>query len=65
MKTRHGVLIKYGQTEYKLSSKDLQLISDALEIVNPDSAGVEKRARALSAAFLALSEYAASVRRKR
>lgn len=58
MKVKHGVAIKYGITEYKLSAKDLQLISDALEIINPDSKRVEKRARRLSAAFLALSEYA-------
>ena len=62
MKVKHGVTIQYGVTKYKLSAKDLQLIADALEIINPDSRRVEKRARQLSLAFSALSEYAASVK---
>ena len=61
----HGVKVVYGITEYKLSAKDLQLISDALEIISPDAASATKRARALSAAFLGLSEYAATAAGKK
>jgi len=59
---KHGVVVKYGVTEWKLSASDLQLIADALEIVNPDTEKAIRRARALSTGFLALSEYASSVK---
>ncbi len=59
---RHGVYITYGVTKVKMSAKKLQLIADALETINTDSDRVEKLARNLSATFLALSEYAASVK---
>ena len=62
MKTKHGVYIQYGVTSFKLNANQLQLISDALSIINPDTEKQEKQARKLSAAFLGLSGYAASVR---
>ena len=61
MNNKHGVFIKYGKTQFKLSANDLQLISDALAIINPDSTPQENRARRLSAAFAALSEYEKSI----
>lgn len=63
MPVKHGVKIVYGKTVFPLSARDLQLTADALEIINPDEDEVERRARCLSAAFLALSEYAESVKR--
>jgi hypothetical protein len=62
MNIEHGVFVVYGVTKIKMSAKDLQLIADALEIVNPDTEKVERRARKLAASFLALSEYAATVK---
>jgi hypothetical protein len=62
MKIKHGVAIQYGVTRWNLTAKDLQLIADALDIINPDSLRVKKRARQLSAGFLALSEYAKTVK---
>jgi hypothetical protein len=61
-KTEHGVFIKYGATKFKLSANELQLIADALEIINPDTEKQIQIARRLSASFLALSEYAQSVK---
>jgi hypothetical protein len=61
MKTKHGVFVKYGQTSFRLSAVELQLMSDALEIVNPDTAKRTALARKLSSAFLALSQYAKDV----
>jgi hypothetical protein len=58
---KRGVFIKYGKTQFKLSAKDLQLIADALAIINPDSTPQENKARKLSAAFAALSEYEESI----
>lgn len=62
-KTKHGVYLKYGQTEVKLAASDLQLIADALEIIDPIDKKDDARACKLLAWFLALSEYAKSVRR--
>ena len=62
-KTIHGVYLVYGKTKIKVSHQDLQLISDALEIVNPDTDKQTLNARNWSRAFEALSEYAKSVRR--
>ena len=62
MKIKHEVCIKYGLTEIKLTADDLQLIADALEIINPDTTRQENKARRLAASFSALSEYAASVK---
>jgi hypothetical protein len=62
-KTQHGVYLVYGKTKIKLKPNDLQLIADALEIVNPDTEKQTRNARNWSAAFLALSEYAESVKR--
>jgi hypothetical protein len=61
-KIKHGVFIQYGVTSFKLTARDLQLIADALEIVRPDSSRAVKQACKLSASFLALSEYAATVK---
>jgi hypothetical protein len=61
MKTKHGVYVQYGQTSFKLSALELNIISDALEIINPDETERVKIARKLSSAFLALSQYARSV----
>jgi hypothetical protein len=57
MKTNNQVVLKYGKTEMKLTASDLQLISDALGIINPDSTKAANRAISLSNAFSALSEY--------
>lgn len=65
MRTKHGVFIRYGVTEIKLSANDLQLISDALDIVNPDTEKQSANARKLAVSFLVLSEYAESVEPKR
>jgi hypothetical protein len=62
MSIKHGVFIKYGVTEFELSAAELQLIADALEVVNPDTDKMKRKAQQLSASFLALSEYAASVK---
>lgn len=62
LKVKYGVALQYGVTRYKLSAKDLMLISDALQIINPCPDKAKKRARQLSAAFLALSEYARTVK---
>ena len=62
-KTEHGVFVKYGVTKFKLSANELQLISDALDIISPDTEKQIHTAHRLSAAFLALSEYAESVER--
>jgi hypothetical protein len=60
---KQGVYVKYGETEIKLSANDLQLIADALDIINPDDTRQENRARKLSLSFTALSEYADSLRK--
>lgn len=62
-KTEHGVYIHYGVMKFKLTANELQLIADALEIINPDTEKQTLVARRLSSAFLALSEYAESVKR--
>jgi hypothetical protein len=59
---KHGVFIKYGVTEFELSAAELQLMADALEVVNPDTDKMKGKAQQLCASFLALSEYAASVK---
>jgi hypothetical protein len=61
-KVQHGVYIRYGLTEIKLSANDLELIADALDIVNPDTDKQRQRAHTLSMSFTALSEYAASLK---
>ena len=58
---KHGVFIRYGVTQFKLSASELHLIADALEIINPDTKTAIRRARKLAASFLALSEYAATI----
>jgi hypothetical protein len=58
MKTKHGVFVKYGQTSFRLSANDLELIADALEIINPDEAEQIEQADKLARSFRALSEYA-------
>jgi hypothetical protein len=60
-KVKHGVLVSYGLTRFKLSAMQLQLIADALEIINPDSPRAIDVARNMSRAFAALAEYAKSV----
>jgi hypothetical protein len=61
-KTVHGVYLVYGKVKIKLKAADLQLMSDALEIVNPDTEKQTGIARKWAASFLALSEYAESVK---
>ncbi len=62
-KTKHGVYLKYGQTEIKLTVSDLRLIADALEIIDPVDEKDDAHACKLLASFLALLEYQKSVRR--
>ena len=60
MKNRN-VRLQYGKAHVKLSSSDLQLISDALDILSPDSDESSDRAKQLCATFAALSEYQESI----
>jgi hypothetical protein len=64
-KTKHGVFVKYGQTSFRLSANDLELMADALEIINPDDMEQIAQADKLAASFRALSEYARSVQIER
>jgi hypothetical protein len=59
--SKHGVYIRYGVTEIKLTANDLQLIADALDVVNPDTDEQRQNAFNLCASFTALAEYAESV----
>jgi hypothetical protein len=61
MKNKNGVFVSYGKTKFKLHAEELQLMADALEIVNPDSTKMQLLARKLSASFSALAEYAKSL----
>lgn len=61
-KAKHGVVVQYGETAFKLSADDLQLIADALCVVNPDSDKATRRARHMALAFESLSEYAESLK---
>lgn len=56
-----NVVIKYGRIEISLSSSDLQLIADALDILSPDSDEASDRAHTLCASFTALAEYQKSI----
>jgi hypothetical protein len=58
VKTKHGVHITYGKTSFRLSANELELMADALEIVNPDNAEQIEQADKLARSFRALSEYA-------
>jgi hypothetical protein len=58
VKTKHGVFVKYGKTSFRLSANELELMADALEIVNPDEAEQIERADKLAKSFRALSDYA-------
>jgi hypothetical protein len=58
MKTKHGVFVKYGKTSFRLSANDLELMADALEIVNPDEVEQIEQADKLARSFRALSDYA-------
>ena len=51
------IKIKHRAMEIKLTVNSLQLISDALEIVNPDTEEQTIKARDLAASFRALFEY--------
>ena len=59
---KHGVYLTYGVTSAKLTASDLELIADALDVVRPDTDKARQRAHTLFCSFLALSEYAATVR---
>lgn len=59
---KHGVYIAYGVTSVKMSASDLQLIADALDVVSPDTDKARQRAHVLQCSFLALSEYAETVK---
>ena len=61
MKTKHGVDLAYGKTKIRLSSEDLQLIADALDIAAPDNSEVGSQAIKLANSFHALAAYAKSV----
>jgi len=61
MKTKHGVFVKYGQTSFRLSANELELMADALEIINPDTEKQIEQADKLANSFRALAEYARSV----
>src|SRR6266567_2995564 len=62
MRSKHGVYLTYGVTSVKLTASDLELIADALDVVRPDTDKARQRAHTLFCSFLALSEYAATVR---
>ena len=51
------IKIKHRAMEIKLTVNSLQLISDALEIVNPDTEEQTTVARDLAESFRALFEY--------
>ena len=51
------IKIKYRAMSITLTPNALQLIADALEIVNPDTEEQTIKARDLAASFRALSEY--------
>ena len=57
----YGVFVAYGVTKFQLSADELELIADALLIVNPDTKQRKQKAQKLAASFLALSEYAETV----
>jgi hypothetical protein len=57
-KTKHGVFVKYGPTSFRLSANELELMADALEIINPEDAELIEQADKLSRSFRALSGYA-------
>ena len=59
---KHGVYVTYGKSGFKLTTNQVQLIADALAIIEPDSQRQENDARKMQSAFEALAEYAASVR---
>lgn len=65
MKTKHGVVIAYGQTTINLSSDDLTLISDAMDTISPDSSESCSRATVLRDTFSTLAEYARSVEKRK
>lgn len=56
-----NVRLVYGKTYVKFSSSDLQLISDALDVLSPDTDESADRAHTLCASFAALAEYQKSI----
>ena len=62
MVKKQGVYVVYGLSRFKLTANELQLMADALFAVNPDTDTQLRKARRLAASFLALSEYAESVK---
>jgi len=62
-KVKHGVFLVYGKQKIKLKAKDLEMITNALEIINPDTEKARLRAFRLFNSFAALTEYAESVHR--
>jgi hypothetical protein len=56
-----NVNLTYGKTSVKLSSSDLQLIADALDVLSPDTDESADRAHQLCATFAALADYQKSI----
>jgi hypothetical protein len=56
-----NVKLTYGKVCVSLSSSDLQLISDALDVLSPDSDESSDRAKQLCATFDALTVYQRSI----
>lgn len=56
-----NVTLQYGRAGIKLSSSDLQLISDALDVLSPDSDESSDRAHELCATFKTLAGFQKSI----
>jgi len=59
---QRAVYVRYGNRQFRLTASDLQLISDALDVLSPDSDASSDRAHDLCSMFSALSEYAETVK---
>lgn len=58
---KHGVFIRHGQTEVKLSRADLQMITDGVAVLAPVTEGAGRRAQKLATMFDGLADYAKTV----